>query len=113
MHFIGAKRIFRRLTAATGLLLILAATAAGADSFGSDGVSAPAAASQVPMAAADSDSGLGDAITTSDEPLIDAAAVAVDRSTKGRRDGEASAGHDDETQTFMDQLVTQYFESYN
>lgn len=113
MHVIGAKRILRRLTAATGLSLILAAAAAGADSFGSDGVSAPAAASQVPMPAAETGSGLGDATATSDSTLIDAAALAVDRSPKSRRDGEALAGHDDETQTFLDQLVTQYFESYN
>jgi hypothetical protein len=113
MHLAGAKRIFRRLTAATGLLLILAATAAGADSFGSDGVSAPAAASQFPMPAADIGSGLGDATATSDAALIDAAAVAVDRTSKSRHDAEASARQDDEVPGFLDQLVTQYFESYN
>jgi hypothetical protein len=113
MQLAGAKRIFRRLTAASVLLLILAETAAGADSFGSDGVSAPAAASQFPMPAADIGSGLRDVTPTSDAALIDAAAVAVDRTSKSRHDAEASAGHDDENQTFMDQLVTQYFESYN
>lgn len=113
MHCTGAQRMRRRLTATTALLLTLAATAAGADPFDSDGVSAPAAASQFPIPAADTGSGLDDATLTLDAPLIDAAAVAVDRSAKSRRDSEASDGHDDENRTFMDQLVTQYFENYN
>jgi hypothetical protein len=103
----------RRLTATTGLLLILAATVAGADSFGSDGDGAPAASSRVPQPAADVGSGVGEVAPDSDAPVIDAATVAVDRSIKIRRDAEASANRDDEAPTFLDQLVTQYFESYN
>jgi hypothetical protein len=49
----------------------------------------------------------------SDAPLIDAAGVAVDRYTVSRRDADAQVVQDDEAPTFLDQLVTQYFESYN
>jgi hypothetical protein len=113
MKITGAKRLSRRLTATSGLLLILAANAAGADSFDTGGDGAPAASSQVPLPAAYVGSGVGEVAPLSDALLIDAEAVAVDRSMKSRRDVEASARQDDEAPTFLDQLVTQYFDSYN
>jgi len=113
MRVTGAMGICGRLAATAALLLILAATAGRADSFGPDGDVASAAAREVPMLAADLGSGIVEMAAMSDAPLIDAVAVAADRSTEARHDGDAKVGQDVGVPTFLDQLVTQYFESYN
>jgi hypothetical protein len=114
MHFTGAKRMRRRLAATTGMLLILAATAAGADSLDTGGDGASASSSQVPLLAAAVGSGVGEvSLMPAAPPLIDAAAVAADRAAERLRDGDAPVGQGDEALGFLDQLVTQYFESYN
>jgi hypothetical protein len=113
MKVAGAKRIGRRLTATTGLLLILAATAAGADSFDTGGDGAPASSSQVPLRAADVGDGVREMAPIPDAPIIDAAAVAVDRSAKSQHVRDVPVAYGDEALGFLDQLVTQYFESYN
>jgi hypothetical protein len=95
MQAIGVNSVCRRLAAATGLLLILMATAAGADPLDAD--AATAAASQ---------------------PLFeDAQASELDVSVGASKDSASAVENPvqrvDDAGAFLGQLVTRYFESYN
>jgi hypothetical protein len=99
MYATGLNSVLRRLAATTGLLLILVATAAGADPLDAD--AATAAASQplltdVPATGADS-------------PV----SALVDASKDRASTGDKAVGQVDDAGAFLGQLVTQYFEHYN
>jgi hypothetical protein len=99
MQATGANRVLRRLAATAGMLLILVATAAGADPL--DGDAATAAASQplltdVPAFGADS-------------PV----SALVDASKDSASTVESPAGQVDDAGAFLRQLVTQYLDRFN
>jgi hypothetical protein len=102
MQATGVNRVLRRLAATTGLLLIVAATATGADPLDAD--AATAAASQARSTDAPA--------TEVDSPvsaLADASIASKDStSTHGKLAAQA-----DDAEAFLGQLVTQYFEHYN
>jgi len=91
MYATGLNRVLRRLAATTGLLLILVATAAGADPLDAD--AATAAASQ---------------------PLVaDAPVAEVDSSKDSAGTADRPAGQVDDAGAFLGQLVAQYLDSFN
>jgi hypothetical protein len=99
MQTTGVNRVCRRLAATTGLLLILVATAAGADPLAAD--AATAAASQ-PL--------LADMTVTEVDVSVGAL---VDASKESASTGDKPVRQADDAGAFLGQLVTQYFESYN
>jgi hypothetical protein len=99
MQATGANRVLRRLAATTGLLLMLAGTAAGADPFVAD--AATAAASQ-PLFA--------DVAVTEVDVSVSAL---VDAPKESASTGDMPVRQADDAGAFLGQLVTQYFESYN
>jgi hypothetical protein len=102
MHAMGANRVFRRLAATAGLLLILVATAAGADPLDAD--AEIAAANQASLA---------DVPATEVDSSISALVDASDASKDSASTGAKLAGKVDDAGAFLGQLVTQYFEHYN
>ena len=91
MQETGTSRVPGRLAAATGLLLIMVATAAGADPLDAD--AATAAASQ-PL-------------------LTDVPVAEVDSPKDSASTGDKPAGQVDDAGAFLGQLVTQYLDSFN
>ena len=91
MQETGTSRVLRRLAATTGLLLILVATAVGADPTDAD--AATAAASQ-PL-------------------LTDVPVAEVDSPKDSASTGDKPAGQVDDAGAFLGQLVTQYLDSFN
>ena len=91
MQVTGTSRVLRRLAATTGLLLIMVATAVGADPPDAD--AATAAASQ-PL-------------------LTDVPVAEVDKSMDNATAGDKSVGQVDDAGAFLGQLVTQYLDSFN
>jgi hypothetical protein len=89
MQETGTSRVLRQLAAATGLLLIMVATAAGADPPDA----ATAAASQ-PL-------------------LTDVPVAEADSSKDSASTGHKSVGQVDDAGAFLGQLVTQYLDSFN
>jgi hypothetical protein len=98
----GANRVLRRLAETAGLLLILVATAAGADPLDAD--AATAAAIQVRPT---------DVPATEVDSTVSALADASDASKDSASTGERPVGKVDDAGAFLGQLVTQYFEHYN
>jgi hypothetical protein len=100
MQVRGVNRIFRRLAATTGLLLILVATTAGADPL--EGDAANAAASQ-PL---HSDVSAREV----DAPVSASSVVA---STDSVSTVEKPVGQADDIGAFLGQLVTRYLDRFN
>jgi hypothetical protein len=99
MQETGVSRVLRRLVATTGLLLILAATAADADPLDADAATAAASQSRLADAAA----------TEVDAPVI--ALVDAKKDSASTVDGPHRQV--DDAGAFLGQLVTQYLESFN
>jgi hypothetical protein len=91
MQVTGTSRVLRRLAATTGLLLIMVATAVGADPPDAD--AATAAASQ-PL-------------------LTDVPVAGADSSKETPSTGDRPAGQVDDAGAFLGQLVTRYLDSFN
>jgi hypothetical protein len=102
MQATRANRVPRRLAAMTGLLLIMAAAAGGADPL--DAAAATATASQARPS---------DAVATEVDSLVSALADESDVSKDSASNGERPVRAVDDAGAFLGQLVTQYFEHYN
>jgi hypothetical protein len=99
MQAAGVNKVFRSFAATIGLLLVLVATAAGADPLDSDAATAAAGA---PLPA-------GAHATDVDGAVI--ATFVASQDSAGTRDN--SVGQGDDAGVLLGQLITQYFESFN
>jgi hypothetical protein len=100
MQATGLNRIFRRLVATTGLLLILVATTAGADPLDAD--AATTAASQLVLSEV--------AASGVDAPMSVSLVVVSKASVSSV---EKPVGQADDIEAFLGQLVTQYLDRFN
>ena len=105
MHITGVNRVFRRLAATTGLLLVLVATAAGADPFVADAATAAASQTRPPDVAATE----VDVSVSSSSVSSSSVSAAQNRATTG----DKPVAQVDDTGAFLGQLVSRYFESYD
>jgi len=97
MQTSGVNSVCRRLAATTGLLLFLAANAAGADSLVADADAATAAASQ----------------TLPSDVAATEVDVSISAAPNRETTGDQPIAQVDDTGAFLGQLVARYFESYN
>ena len=105
MQTSGVNSVCRRLAATTGLLLFLAANAAGADSLVAD--AATVAASQpLPSDVAATEV---DVSVSSSSASSSSVSTVQNRATTG----DKPVAQVDDTGAFLGQLVSRYFESYN
>lgn len=107
MHEMGVNRICRRLAATTGLLLFLAANAAGADSLVADTDAATAAASRT----LPSDVAAIEVDVSVSSSSVSSSSVSAAQNLETTSDQPVAQA--DDTGAFLGQLVARYFESYN
>ena len=111
MHASGANRVTRWVVATTALLLVVTPTVA--DPRDTALAAAIPAATQALMVAADLSEGLGEMAPMPDALLIGAEAVEADRSRQRESKVDIAARPGDADMTFLDELVTQYFDGFN
>lgn len=111
MQASGANRSIRRVVATTALLL--AVTPAVADPLDPALATAIPAATQALIVAADVRGSVDEMDSASDALLVDETAIEVDGSTHRESNGDIADWQGGADMTFLDELVTQYFDGFN